>query len=100
MNTQDRKAWIEKTQRLNEGIELKRGMEVKDVYGKKGIVVKIIPENPENPIEEHGAIYLWQSEKTEYGADNCEHYCYHNWQSFLRIQDEGVYLDKRKKPTI
>lgn len=64
--------------------ELKRGDEVIDIWGSKGIVVKIV--KPENPtVEDHGMIFVWQSERTDYGADNCEHYVYHDWEKVLRI---------------
>ena len=86
MKPKDRQAWIEKTKRLNEHRELVRGMEVKDAWGNLGIVVKIeIPDEPS--IENHGTVFVWQSERTEYGSDNCEHYCYTNWKEFLRIID-------------
>jgi hypothetical protein len=55
-----------------------------DIGGHKGIVVKIV--KPENPtVEDHGTIYVWQSEKFEYGSDNCEHYVFHNWEKFLTV---------------
>ena len=51
--------------------KLKRGDIVIDGWGSKGVVVKIIPGVS---IEDHGTIYVWQMDKTEYGTDNCEHY--------------------------
>lgn len=62
--------------------ELKIGAEVMDIHKHKGIVVKIVPGYD---IEDHGTIYVWQSERTNYGADNCEHYVYHNWEKVLKI---------------
>ena len=53
-----------------------------DIHKHKGIVVKIVPGYD---IEDHGTIYVWQSERTNYGADNCEHYVYHNWEKVLKI---------------
>ena len=61
-------------------------MKVKDVDGHRGVVVDVqIPEDPS--IEDHGTVAVWQSERFEYGADNCEHYCWINWKEFLRIED-------------
>ncbi len=64
---------------------IKVGDRVIDIGKQTGIVVKIIPHNPANPIEEHGTIYVWQDSRTGYGDDNCEHYCHSNWQSILKI---------------
>lgn len=84
MNQKDKKAWSDKTQKLNQHFEIKVGMGVKDVEGYKGIVVKIIePDDEQN----HGTIYVWQSDRTDYGADNCEHYSFQFWKSMLRITD-------------
>lgn len=85
MNQKERIQWTEKTKRLNENIEPRIGMEVKDIHGHKGIIVKI--ELPEGEItkENHGTLYVWQSERTNYGTDNCEHYCLSNWNNFLKI---------------
>lgn len=82
MQTQDRKAWMEKNLRLNADMEIKVGMEVKDAWGQKGVVVKIVPPEDANS---HGTIFVWQSERLEYGADNCEHYSTDTWKSLLRI---------------
>jgi hypothetical protein len=81
MNRHDRQAWQEKTARLNEGVELKLGMRVRSTDGDEGIVVKIV----EGDEDFHGAVYVWQCDRLEYGADNCEHYCHSNWKDFLRI---------------
>ena len=81
MNKIDRKAWTDKTKRLNEGVELKRGMVVRDVEGNLGVVVKIIEASEDF----HGVVYVWQCDRVEYGSDNFEHYCANNWQEFLRI---------------
>lgn len=48
----------------------------------EGIVVKIRPGTDN---ENHGTIYVWQLNRTEYGADNCEHYSAVNWQNSLKI---------------
>ena len=81
------KEWVEKTIKLNENREIKRGDVVVDRDRNKGVVVQIyVPENP--TVEDHGSISVWQSERFEYGADNCEHYAWTNWKSNLRILDE------------
>jgi hypothetical protein len=82
MKAQQRRDWMAKTQRLNESLEISVGDEIVDVEGHKGIVVKVIPGVS---IEDHGTVYVWQSERVEYGADNCEHYIHYNWKPFLRI---------------
>lgn len=82
MKSQQRRDWTAKTLRLNESLDISVGDEIIDVDGHKGIVVKITPGYS---VEDHGTIYVWQSERYNYGADNCEHYKYHNWQPFLRI---------------
>jgi hypothetical protein len=61
---------------------LKRGDIVVDHYGDKGVVVKIIPGISD---EEHGTIYVWQMDRTEYGADNCEHYVEFGWEKHLTV---------------
>jgi hypothetical protein len=86
MTNKDRLAWTEKTKCLNQDRELARGMQVKDAWGNRGIVVKIeIPDEPS--VENHGTVFVWQSERTGYGDDNCEHYTYTSWKEFLRIED-------------
>lgn len=82
------KAWREKCEKANDGKELAVGDEVWDGDKGRGIVVKIIPNNPENPIEEHGAIYVWQMDRLEHGADNCEHYAFTNWNWHLMIMSK------------
>lgn len=78
--------WLIKTEKMNFQKELKRGDEVIDRFGDKGIVVKI--EKPEEPtIEDHGTIYVWQSEQVNYGGDNCQHYSFLGWEKMLRILD-------------
>ena len=88
LSSKDTEAWKNKNERLNEGRELERGMRVQAESGWIGVVVKIPPHNPENPIVEHGIIYVWQEERYEYGADNCEHYAECNWRRHLRILEE------------
>lgn len=63
---------------------LSLGTQVEDIWGNKGIVVKInVPENPSD--EDHGTIYVWQSDRLGYGDDNCEHYVYVGWERILKI---------------
>ena len=75
MKSAERTQWITKTQRLNKDKELTIGAEVIDLDQHKGIVVKI----------ENDTVYVWQSERTDYGSDNCEHYHLEYWKEFLRI---------------
>ena len=82
MNIQNKKQWMEKTKKLNESVTPSLGMRVVDVYGFKGVVVKV---NMNDEVD--GTIYVWQEDRLEYGADNCEHYCLNNWKSFLRVLD-------------
>ena len=84
MNSKDKKAWTEKTKRLNENRVLSVGLSVKDIAGHTGVVVKI--EVPEDSTE-HGIVYVWQSERMNYGNDNCEHYSLDYWKDFLRVID-------------
>ncbi len=77
--------WIDKTLKLNINKAIKRGDVVIDFFGDKGVVVKIKPGVDD---ENHGTIHVWQSERYEYGADNCEHYPEFGWQEKLRILDE------------
>jgi hypothetical protein len=82
MKLKDTKLWFDKNERVNRSFELGLGTEVVDCMGNRGIVVKIIPGVNE---EDHGAVYVWQSERMGYGADNCEHYSYIGWRRMLRI---------------
>lgn len=82
-NLQD---WLDKNSRLNEEKQLKLGMEVIDRYCDKGIVVKIV--EGDGSIEGHGTIYVWQSEKYDFGSDNCQHYAFDIWKRELRILNE------------
>lgn len=95
MKPNDKKAWMEKNKKLNENIELQIGMEVKDVKGLKGIIVKIKKWDGELTDENHGTVYVWQSEQTGYGGDNCEHYSLTNWKEFLRLTDESYYQENK-----
>ena len=64
--------------------KLKIGMIVKEKSkeGYKGVVVKIIEgTNDEN----HGTVFVWQMDRMEYGADNCEHYPYFGWETSLKV---------------
>jgi hypothetical protein len=63
------------------------GDSVVDFQGNRGVVVKIdIWDNPS--IENHGTIFVWQCDRTEYGADNCEHYPHFGWEKLLFITSE------------
>jgi len=80
------KQWLDKNDRINHDKTLKVGMEVIDSYGDKGIVVKIIKD--EDTAESDGCVYIWQSERTDYGSDNCMHYALKIWKRELRILNE------------
>ena len=82
MNKIDRKNWYEKTLRLNANNVLKVGDKVVDIDKNVGIVVRI---DPGIDFEDHGTMAVWQSERYNYGGDNCEHYCEFNWKEHLRI---------------
>lgn len=84
MKKNNMKSWIEKTENLNINKSLSVGLTVKDCFGSQGVIVKIIPETDDF----HGVIYVWQSEKLNYGDDNCEHYSYQGWKRMLRIIDD------------
>lgn len=59
------------------------GDHVQDKFDNtEGIVVKIIPGQD---VEEHGTIFVWQLNRTEYGIDNCEHYCHFGWRNVLKV---------------
>jgi hypothetical protein len=64
---------------------IKRGSLVVDQYGNHGIVVRI---NIGTDIENHGTIAVWQMDRYEYGADNCEHYPQFEWYKDLTIIEE------------
>jgi hypothetical protein len=87
MNPNQKKLWREKNKLDNANVTLTIGTEVKDVNGNMGVVVKIVP--PSND-DNHGTVYVWQSELTEYGSDNCEHYTYINWKEHLRVLKSSV----------
>lgn len=82
LSKKDFKIWTEKTERLNQDVIISRGDTVVDSEGYKGVVVRI-EHGP--TVESHGTIYVWQCDRIEYGADNCEHYPYYGWKSILRI---------------
>jgi len=106
MNKRDWPKWQEKTKKINANRSLKLGDRVVDLFGWKGIVVKIKLHTTDNKTEIvdvlesdnklNGTIYVWQEDRTEYGADNCEHYCIREcisndscsnddaWKEFLR----------------
>lgn len=66
---------------------IKPGMSVIDSWGHKGVVVYTVIGDTD---EDHGVIAVWQSERTNYGGDNCEHYPFHNWKRSLTITDEST----------
>jgi hypothetical protein len=68
-------------------MEIKRGMVVKDIWGHEGVVVEVVKWPGELTFSNHGGIAVWQSERTDYGADNCEHYPYFEWDKVLTILD-------------
>ena len=80
MKKADFQAWSGKTLRLNANSDLQIGDHVIDLYGDKGVVVKIEPAT----LDYHGTIFVWQSERTNHGNDNCEHYPFTNWKALLR----------------
>ena len=83
MKKDDLKRWSAKNKLLNKDIVPYLGMEVIDSDGFKGVVVKIEPSTEDH----HGFIYVWQSDRFNYGDDNCEHYCFSTWKPFLRLLD-------------
>ncbi|WNA16123.1 hypothetical protein XaC1_485 [Xanthomonas phage XaC1] len=82
MNYNEIKKWWDESKLLNANVVLRIGDRVINDKGNCGVVVKIC--KPEST-DDHGTIYVWQEDLTDYGSDNCEHYCYTNWQSFLRL---------------
>jgi hypothetical protein len=82
MKAKDKQAWREKNLLLNTGYNLKVGDRVIDEDGNKGVVVKITEGIS---VEDHGCVWVWQEDRYEYGADNCEHYCHINWHAYLRL---------------
>jgi hypothetical protein len=81
MNKVDRENWRIRTAKLNADKVLICGCEVVDMEKNKGIVVRVNHATPDN----HGSVFVWQSERVGYGADNCEHYAASNWREWLRI---------------
>lgn len=82
MKNKDKIKWFEKNTKTNCNIELLLGMTVIDSDNNEGVVVSI--SKPEQT-DDHGSVFVWQSKRTGYGIDNCEHYCYTNWKTLLRI---------------
>jgi hypothetical protein len=74
--------WSKGTFKSNLRKRITVGDQVVDGYGHRGIVVKIIVGYDSS---NHGIINVWQLDQMDYGADNCEHYCYTNWRDHLRI---------------
>ena len=82
MKEKDKIAWREKNKRLNKDYVIKLGDRVIDEDGYKGVVVKIV-EGYSN--SDHGLVHVWQEDRYDYGADNCESYCHINWHEILRL---------------
>lgn len=82
MKNKDKDAWWNKNERENKDRVIKVGDRVGDADGNYGIVVKVIPGIDD---EDHGTVYVWQSDRVGYGSDNCEHYSFTSWQRMLRI---------------
>jgi len=61
-------------------MNIKLGDRVVDRFNHKGVVVDMFKGHND---KDHGCVAVWQSDRTEYGLDNCEHYPYHNWQDTL-----------------
>lgn len=80
MKTVDRLRWMEKTERLNDGVTLKVGDHVTDPYGKSGTVTAIDDWSEDGPltVENHGSI-------TVDVAGEEEHYTLYTWRQHLRI---------------
>jgi hypothetical protein len=62
--------------------ELAVGDHVRDCFGDEGIVVKI--KEGWND-EDHGTVTVWQMNRLDYGADNCEHYPHFGWPGILTV---------------
>jgi hypothetical protein len=80
----DWKNWRAKNEKLNADIVLKIGMKVRDCFGTVGIIQRI---EEGYDIEEHGTIEVFRLDTTDYGLNNCEHFCFYDWQKHLRILD-------------
>lgn len=65
--------WENKTIKLNKCKVLRRGDLVVDWFGYRGVVVQFEMWPGEPSIENHSTIFVWQLDRTEYGADN-KHY--------------------------
>lgn len=63
-------------------MKLSIGDHVVDHHGHEGIVVRFVQGFDDT---DHGQVYVWQLDRTEYGADNCEHYTYMGWERLLKI---------------
>lgn len=60
------------------------GSEVVDRRNYRGIVVELIPAKVLSESDE-GLITVWQKDRVDYGADNCEHYHFLHWSDFLKV---------------
>lgn len=81
----ERKQLFAKLQKLCPNWPIKRGSMVIDLDGCCGIVVRI---EPGHDIEDHGTVFVWQIDRLEYGADNCEHYCEFGWEKSLVVIEQ------------
>ncbi len=80
-----RDVWSVAEGRIVTDKQLRRGCLVVDSYGDRGVVVKI--EKGFNN-EDHGTVYVWQTDRMDYGADNCEHYPEFEWWKCLTILED------------
>jgi len=83
-------------------IEKKISVGMTATQGKKKLVIVrlVIPKNPNN--EDHGTVEAWISNDTDYGGNNCEHYCYINYHKFLtnmKLPDKQNFLSILRKST-
>jgi hypothetical protein len=64
----------------------------------KGIVISI----SESGNNDHGIVEVWLYSTTDYGYNNCEHFCYENYKDFLEIirqpeKNKELYIGKLVK---
>lgn len=76
---------------------LRRGDRVVDNDGNEGIVVKIIKGFDSS---DHGTVTVWQMNRLEYGADNCEHYGEFRWWEGLTIVNEIEQAPENQLETV
>lgn len=63
---------------------LEVGDHVKDrtQNSNEGIVVRV---EIGKSVEDHGAVWVWQMNRENYGIDNCEHYVEFGWEKSLKL---------------